>query len=120
VRYVDDFLMFGDDKRQLGDMRARLEDFLSTLRLQIHARKSRVYRSQDGVTFLGWRVFPERLRLVRSNVVRWRRRLKAMSHAYRARKMQLSEVTTRVRAWIAHAEHGNTWKLRTQLLYRAI
>lgn len=116
VRYVDDFLLFGDDKRKLGDMRACLEDFLSPLRLRIHARKSRVYRAQDGVTFLGWRVFPERLRLVRSNVVHWRRRLKAMSEAYRARKMQLSEVTTRVRAWIAHAEHGNTWKLRTQLL----
>jgi RNA-directed DNA polymerase len=94
----------------------QLENFLAGLRLRIHARKSRVYRAHDGVTFLGWRVFPERLRLVRGNVVRWRRRLKAMSEAYRARKIQLSEVTTRVRAWIAHAEHGNTWKLRTQLL----
>jgi hypothetical protein len=29
--------------------------------------------------------------------------------------MPLSEVTARLRAWIAHAEHGNTWKLRAQL-----
>lgn len=120
VRYVDDFLLFAKDKRELAEMRARVEDFLSPLRLRIHAGKSRVYRSQDGVTFLGWRVFPERLRLVRSNVVRWRRRLKAMSEAYREGKMQLNEVTARVRAWIAHAEHGNTWNLRTQLLSRAI
>jgi len=116
VRYVDDFLLFGDDKGQLRQMRARLDDFLSTLRLGVHARKSRVYRTQDGVTFLGWRVFPERLRLVRTNVVRWRRRMKAMCRAYRAGKMQLTEVTVRVRAWIAHAKHGNTWRLRTRLL----
>jgi retron-type reverse transcriptase len=116
VRYVDDFLLFADDKRQLGDTCARLEDFLSSLRLRIHARKSRVYRAQDGVTFLGWRVFPERLRLVRSNVVRWRRRLKEMSEAYRAGRIRLNEVAVRVRAWIAHAEHGNTWKMRAQLL----
>jgi Reverse transcriptase (RNA-dependent DNA polymerase) len=116
VRYVDDFLLFGEDKRQLVEMRARLDDFLSTLRLRIHAGKSRVYRAKDGVTFLGWRVFPARLRLVRSNVVRWRRRLKAMSEAYREGKMQLGQVTLRVRAWIAHTEHGDTWKLRTQLL----
>jgi hypothetical protein len=70
------------------------------------------------VSFLGWRVFPERLRLVRSNVVRWRRRLKAMSKAYRAGKIRLNDVTVRVRAWIAHAEHGDTWKLRTQILGR--
>jgi retron-type reverse transcriptase len=115
VRYVDDFLLFGDDKRQLGDMRARIEDFLAGLRLRIHARKSRAYRTKDGVTFLGWRVFPARLRLVRSNVVRCRRRLKTMCEAYRAGCMRLSEVSTRVRAWIAHAEHGNTWRLRAQL-----
>jgi retron-type reverse transcriptase len=115
VRYVDDFLLFGNDKRQLGEMRARVEDFLAELRLRIHARKSRVYRANDGVTFLGWRVFPARLRLVRSNVVRWRRRLKAMCAAYRARTTRLGDVTTRLRAWVAHAEHGNTWKLRAQL-----
>jgi retron-type reverse transcriptase len=115
VRYVDDFLLFDDEKRQLGEMRARVEDFLGGLRLRIHARKSRVYRAKDGVTFLGWRVFPTRLGLVRSNVVDWRRRLKAMSKAYRAGIMRLNEATIRVRAWIAHAEHGNTWKLRAQL-----
>jgi retron-type reverse transcriptase len=115
VRYVDDFLLFGNNKRQLGEMRGGVEDFLAQLRLRVHARESRVYRTRDGVTFLGWRVFPARLRLVRSNVVRWRRRLKAMCAAYRAGTTRFSDVTTRVRGWIAHAAHGNTWKLRAQL-----
>jgi retron-type reverse transcriptase len=115
IRYVDDFLLFGDDKRQLHAMRAGVESFLTGLRLRIHGGKSRVYRTDDGVTFLGWRVFPARLRLVRSNVVRWRRRLKSMCRAYRAGAISLSAVTSRVRAWIAHAEHGNTWRVRAQL-----
>jgi hypothetical protein len=116
VRYVDDFLLFGDDQRELREMRASLEEFLQAQRLRIHGRKSRVYRTRDGVTFLGWRVFPDRVRLVRTNVVRWRRRMKLMADAYRRGEMRLEDVTARVRAWIAHALHGDTRKLRAQLL----
>jgi retron-type reverse transcriptase len=115
VRYVDDFLLFGEDKRELVQMRARLEHFLAVHRLRIHPRKSRVYRAKEGVTFLGWRVFPTHLRLVRRNVVRWRRRMRALCAEFQQRKIDLEDVSQRVRAWIAHAEHGHTWKLREQL-----
>jgi retron-type reverse transcriptase len=115
VRYVDDFLLFGDEKKSLGEMRIRLMEFLCGQRLRIHPRKSRVYRTRDGVTFLGWRVFPGRLRLVRRNVVRWRRKLRAMQEEYDEGRMTVQEITSRVRAWIAHAQHGRTWKLREQL-----
>lgn len=115
VRYVDDFLMHGNDKLQLREMRAHVIEFLARLRLRIHAGKSRVYRSKDGVTFLGWRLFPQHMRLVRANVVRWRRRMRAMQTAYRERKMELADISQQVRAWVAHAEHGHTWNLREQL-----
>ena len=53
ARYVDDFLLFDSSREALEDMRARIVDLLEGLRLRIHAGKSRVYRSADGVTFLG-------------------------------------------------------------------
>jgi RNA-directed DNA polymerase len=115
VRYVDDFLLFDGDKTALQQMRRRLDDFLCGLRLGIHARKSRVYRTMDGVTFLGWRLFPDRRRLVRSIVVRWRRKLRALQAAFEAGQIGLADVTTGVRAWIAHADHGGTRNLRRQL-----
>ena len=34
VRYVDDFLVFADDKRRLHEVRGEIEHFLETLRLQ--------------------------------------------------------------------------------------
>jgi hypothetical protein len=118
---VDDFLLFGDDKHDLNIMRQRIEGHLAGLRLRIHAGKSRAYRTQDGVTFLGWRLFPLRSRLVRGNVVRFRRRMRAMQAAYASGEMEIPEVTLRVRAWIAHAAHGqtfsdHTWTLRERLL----
>ena len=116
ARYVDDFLLFGDSKRDLNEMRSEIEALLCNLRLNLHPRKSRVYRCREGVTFLGWRVFPDRARLVRGNLVRFRRRMRRLQQAYGENLIRPEEVQQRVRAWIAHAAHGDTWELRRQLL----
>jgi hypothetical protein len=116
VRYVDDFLLFGGDKVRLQEARAAIEEFLRGLRLAIHSGKSRVYTAREGVTFLGWRLFPDRSRLVRGNVVRFRSRLRRIQDRFYAGRMAWPEVEARVRAWIAHASHGETWRLREQVL----
>ena len=96
-------------------MRRRLEECLAALRLRVHPRKSRVYRCSDGVTFLGWRVFPGRTRLVWQNVIRFRRRMREMQVAFGEGKIGWDQIRPTVDAWIGHAQHGNTWKLREQL-----
>ena len=115
VRYVDDFLLFDDSKQRLAEMRAAIEEFLCGLRLRIHPGKSRVYRSNEGITFLGWRIFPTHSRLVRGNVVRFRHRMRWMQSHYARGRIGWEDIQPRVRAWIAHAEHGDTWKLRGQM-----
>ena len=92
------------------------EGKLWDLRLDLNAGKSRTYRVADGVTFLGWRIFPNRIRLVRPNVIRFRRRMRGMQSRYASGGMIWKEVEQRIRAWLAHAAHGDTWKLREHLL----
>ena len=115
VRLDDDFLLFGEDKAQLAVMRKRIEDFLCDYRLLLHPGKSRVYRLVDGVTFLGWRIFPDRSRLVRPNVQRFRKKIQALQRDYAAGRIDWDDVQASVQSWIAHAEHGNTWRLRQQI-----
>lgn len=114
-RYVDDFLLFGDDKTQLAQMRRQIEDFLCGYRLTIHPGKSRVYRTHDGVTFLGWRIFPHHSRLVRPNVQRFRAKLRQLQSEYANGRIDWDDVQAAVQAWIAHASHGDTWKLRQRI-----
>ena len=76
VRYVDDFLCFAPGKRELQAMLPRIKALLDGLRLSLHEGKSRIIRTADGITFLGWRLHPGWARLVRGNVVRFRRRMK--------------------------------------------
>src|SRR5271166_979146 len=71
VRYVDDFLVFADDKRRLHEVRAEVERFLETLRLQIHQDKSVVFPCDQGIRFLSYRVFPTHRLLAQENVRRF-------------------------------------------------
>ncbi len=116
VRYVDDFLLFAHGRRELESMRARIESFLGGLRLRVHRGKSRVYRARDGFAFLGFRVLPTHTRIKRDNVVRFRRRARALAVAYSRGQAAWPEVSNRVRGWIAHASHGDTWRLRQRVL----
>lgn len=115
VRYADDFLLFGDRKRQLWQWKADVRELLAGLRLTLHERESTVYPVTAGIPFLGFTVFPTHRRLRRRNGVAFARRL----HQWRARvavgEMSLAELFERVRCWIAHAEHGDTWGLRRSL-----
>ena len=116
ARYVDDFVLFGDSKMRLRETRAAIVESMESLRIEIHPGKSRIYRCAAGVTFLGWRLFPDRTRLVRCNVIRFRRRMKEMQAAYSAGRMTWDDVEQRVQAWIGHASQGDTWVLRERLL----
>lgn len=115
ARYVDDFLLFSNDKAELNEMHARIREFLYGYRLTLHPGKSRVYRCRDGFPFLGFRLFPTHARLARANVVRFRRRLRKLSEQFHAGLIDRDEVTQCVRAWIGHAMHGDTWHLREQI-----
>jgi retron-type reverse transcriptase len=115
LRYVDDFVLFSDDKAELVQMRRAIVERLEALRLDLNAGKSRTYHCADGVRFLGWRLFPGHARLPRRNVVGMRRRLRAIAAAFHRAEVKFSAVRARVAAWLGHAKFGSTWKLRQHL-----
>ena len=56
----------------------------------------------------------------RENVKAFARRLRAQREAYRAGQIGLAEVRQSLQAWIAHASHGDTYRLRRALLRQVI
>lgn len=118
ARYVDDMVVFADSKQSLRGIRVALDLEMGRARLTFHAGKSRVHCCRDGVTFLGWRIFPTRARLVHGNTVRFGRRMKQLQSSYASGAVRWKEVEQSVRAWVAHASFGNTVMLRGRLLGR--
>lgn len=113
LRYMDDSVLFSDDKAQLYDWKAAMEDFLAAhLRLLLHPRKSLVFPAKVGIDFCGFRIYPTHRRLRRSSLRRFVRRFRRQREAYRRGELALEEMTTSVQSWIAH---GDTWRLRRRL-----
>lgn len=78
LRYVDDFALFSDDRATLVKARIAIEEYLESLRLRIHPIKSQLSETHIGVSFVGFRVLPDRIRIRNDNLRRSRKRLKEL------------------------------------------
>jgi retron-type reverse transcriptase len=115
LRYVDDFALFSDDHQFLKNCRIAIEEYLVKLRLKIHPIKSQLFQTKHGATFLGFRVFPEKIRVRNSNLHRGRKRLKKLQKDYFQGKVSLEHFKQSLNSWEAHLEHGDTWQLRQKI-----
>jgi hypothetical protein len=115
LRYVDDFLLFSERKRELWAWKRAVQDFAAGLRLTLHERESTVYPVTNGIPYLGFRVYPTHRRLKRRNGVAFVRRLRAGCAALERGETTQHELNQRVRGWVAHAAHGDTFRLRQSI-----
>ncbi len=116
LRYSDDFVLFAADKPTLHRWRGEIIAFLQSFRLTIHEHQAQVFPVKNGVDFLGWRLFPHHRRLRRDNVRHAVRRLRRQQAAYRRGELTTEDLSASVRAWLAHAAHGNTYQLRRRIM----
>jgi RNA-directed DNA polymerase len=111
VRYVDDTLLFADDKRTLWGWRDAVVGRLARLRLTIHPG-AHPRPTTEGFPFLGFVVYPTHRRLKRRKVVAYRRKLKQLVTGWVAGEGTQEAVVSSLLGWINHARYGDTWGLR--------
>lgn len=112
IRYMDDFVLFHDQKETLWLWRKDIIGFLQTLRLRLHDNRAQVWPVECGSDFLGFVIWPDHRRLRGVNVRRFRRRLHRQAEAYREGSIGLPEVNASVQSWLAHAGHADSHGLR--------
>lgn len=119
LRYMDDFLIFGNDKKHLHTLKEKIREFLEkTLQLNLHPRKSKVFPTKLGVDFCGFRNFKDYRRLKKSNIKMFIKRMKKKQEQLRQGQIELSDISRSLQCWVAHASYGDTYNLRKKLLNR--
>ncbi len=118
LRYVDDFALFSNDKRQLWGWKAEIIGFLSQLRLTIHDLPAQPRPCGNGVTFLGFILFPDHRRLKPEKGYAFQRRLGGMVPAWKRGELSREDLRVRVNAWAEHISHGDTWNLKQAVFRR--
>ena len=115
LRYVDDFLLFSDDLAQLWRWLAQIEERLARFRLTIHPQ-AQPRPVAKGISFLGFRLFPDRRRLKRRKGIHFQRKLTHLIQAYADGAISLDQLTASVQGWVNHSRYGNTVGLRKAVL----
>ena len=117
VRYMDDFLLFSDDRGQLREWGRAVRERVESLRLEIHSDKYRLLRCDCGVDFCGFVVFANgRIRVRRQTVRRFHRRYRVKLAAVNARIGDVESLARSVAAWCGHVRHAQSWRLRWAVL----
>jgi len=116
IRYVDDILLFGEDKKTLHDSRRRLIQKLAMLRLTVHEGSAQVYPTCAGIPFLGFRIYPEYRRLKSRRSLAFRRKLKSLVNAIPDDWAMFPKLQASIQGWVNHVRYGDTWQLRKSIL----
>jgi len=115
IRYVDDFVIFHTDKNVLWQIKTKVERYLQQLRLKLHPDKCYVAPVEEGVTFLGQRIFATHRLLRKENVRRFRKRQRMNFKKYRKNERTVIQMESGWNAWLGHAAQADTYRLRNRL-----
>ena len=85
------------------------------LRLRLHPARSVIFPVENGIRFLGYRVFPSHRLLPKENVRRFRRRVRGMQHEYGVGLASFAGIYQRLMSWVGHAKQADTHRLRCRL-----
>jgi hypothetical protein len=115
-RYMDDGLVFADDKPTLHLWLAEIRQFLTdALQLELKERATCIAPVSEGIPYLGFQVYPQIIRLNRRTLRRFRRRIQYRENAHQTACLDIGELRTSGASLYAHIAHADTLRLRRQM-----
>lgn len=116
LRYMDDFILFGDEKAELHLLHSSIRSFLSDeLKLELKEKATIIAPVLEGIPFLGFRIFPQVIRLKQENKKRALNKLKSRSRTFKAGKISEEKYTQSLMSITEHLKIGNTYNLRKDI-----
>ena len=112
LRYMDDLVLFDDEKSRLLGFLDLIRDYLAGLDLALKERGTILAPRFQGLPFLGFMIYPRLLRLRPENRKRSLARLRRRWRQHARGELCEARLADCVRSAIAHLRAGNTLRLR--------
>jgi RNA-directed DNA polymerase len=119
VRYNDDFLLFGNDRRRLISDQERCREHLDDA-LKLTMSKDRVYPVSRGVDFVGYRHFPEYVLVRKSTAKRIAARLRRLRYELATGIISLEKARSVVASIGGWMRWSSTYNFRRSLRIDAL
>lgn len=120
-RYMDDGVLIHKSKKFLQEVLADIIEMAKSLGLKLNLKKTRIVKAAKGFTFLKVKYFVSNSgkiirKLVRTGIVRMRRKLKKFKGLVDAGKMSLEDVYASMQSWLEHARIAKSYQTRKRML----
>lgn len=116
IRYMDDFLLISNDKKQLEHSLECIEEILGNMDMELNLKKTSIYPITKGIKFLGfyfklkdtWKVV---VSIDPKKVKHERRKLRRMANLVKKGLKSRETVDEHFESWKVHASYGDSYKL---------
>jgi len=116
IRYVDDFVILHESKKQLRKWKHGISYFLkSDLNLELHPDKSKIISLSKPINFVGFRVFYYNKLLKKFNQRNIQRKLENFHKLFLESKVDYDKIYESMQGAFAYMKHANTYRLRNKL-----
>ncbi len=118
VRYMDDMLLWGDDRAGLKRRLALIRDFLrQELALELNSNVG-LYYTDSGVNFLGYRVYPFDLRLTKRSRSRFARKFRRYEQQYMSGLWDMDRLARHMLPLVAFTAQAASGAFRRNVIKR--
>ena len=118
VRYMDDFIVWGNEKRVLKECYDKIKWFLAErLLLDINESKCLNYTSK-GASFLGFRVFPDKVKLTKRSSSRFVRKFRNYEQSYLSGKWSEDDLVDHMLPLVAFTKFADAKAFRKNIIMR--
>ena len=115
VRYMDDMVLWGDDKALLKEAGRALQQFLRDV-LQVELKVWCLNKSIHGLNFVGYRLFPDDIKLNNRSKRRFIQKMKTYWQKAESGVWTQKEYQNHILPVLAFAEHASTRALRKKVI----
>ena len=116
VRYMDDVIILSSSKAQLQEWKVRIASFLETeLELQLN-NKTCIRPINQGIEFVGYRVWPDKVVLRKKTTLHIKRVLKAKKEAYRVKEISFKQATDTLQSYLGMMKYCDCDALKEKIL----
>ena len=113
IRYVDDFVILHNSKKQLEEWKDEIDKFLKdNLRLDLHPEKSRIIPLLRGIDFVGFRNFYYFRLLRKRNIKNMENKINLFNEG----KITYEKLIKIFQGWEAHADWANSRNLKEKII----
>ncbi len=119
IRYMDDFVIFDNNKEKLKEERDQLKQFVSRdLLLKAKERATIIQKRDNGIGFLGYRVFPQLIRVKNKNIYRLKRKIRLREKQFNQGEIEESGFVSSVQSMLGYFKFANSRNLRRSIFAR--